>query len=77
MDFKSWMQLQVSTGQVELVGRDFGNDCLELRKLFSVEDCLPPHGANNNIFVIIHSGSFRFPGTQPQGRMCFVNGYNH
>lgn len=47
--FKSWMQLQVSIGQVELMGRDFGNDCLELRKLFSVEDCLSPHEVNNNV----------------------------
>ena len=43
------MQLQVSIGQVELMGRDFGNDCLELRKLFSVEDCLSPHEVNNNV----------------------------
>lgn len=43
------MQLQVSIGQVELMGRDFGNACLELRKLFSVEDCLSPHEVNNNV----------------------------
>lgn len=38
-----------STGQVELVGRDFENDCLELRNLSSVEDSLPPHGVDNKI----------------------------
>lgn len=47
--FKSWMQLQVSIGQVKLMGSDFGNDCLELRKLFSVEGCLSPREVDNNV----------------------------
>lgn len=34
---------------MELVGRDFENDCLELRNLSSVEDSLPPHGVDNKI----------------------------
>lgn len=41
------MQLQVSSTQVEVVGRDFGNDCtLEWRKVFA-EDSLLPHGVKN------------------------------
>lgn len=41
------MQLQVCGRQVQLVGRDFENDCTkELENLFSVEDSLPLHGVN-------------------------------
>lgn len=40
------MQLQVFSSQVEMVGRDFGNDCTMELKNFSVEYCLPPRGVN-------------------------------